>query len=95
MTSTTPSKPKVTPPGREPWLQGWKEPIVVVTFLALIATVVVAAFQILKGDIVASKTRLGKQIETVDVKLSQQIEAVDLRQSMPGSRKTSKISELK
>ena len=90
MTSTTPSKPEANPPtpveplGREPWLQRWKDPIVVVSFLALIATIVVAAFQILKGDITGSETRLSRQIEAVDVRQREDIK--NLREDMKDFR---------
>ena len=79
MASSAPTKPEtqlataVEQPLREPWRRRWGEPIVVVTLLALVGSVVVGSFQALKGDIVATEARLTQTIEAVDTRQRQDL----------------------
>ena len=109
MTSSTPtSKPQqqtpataapVEPKPQKPWWRPWLEPILVVTIvIALFTTLVsggVVMFQSLKGDIVASETRVSERIDrvgaridrlavsigTVEASLREEIRASEARQN--------------
>ena len=102
MTSSTPtSKPQqqtpataapVEPKPQKPWWRPWLEPILVVTIvIALFTTLVsggVVMFQSLKGDIVASETRVSERIDrlavrigTVEASLHEEIRASEARQN--------------
>ena len=91
MTSSTPtSKPQqqtpavtasVEPKPQKPWWRPWLEPILVVTIIiALFTTLVsggVVMFQSLKGDIVASETRVSERIDRVGARIDRVSARID------------------
>ena len=91
MTSSTPtSKPgqqtpdtaaPVEPKPQKPWWRPWLEPILVVTIIiALFTTLVsggVVMFQSLKGDIVASETRVSERIDRVAARIDRVNEKIE------------------